>query len=258
MRKLQAPTSKLQRNSKVPVHSGDESIVEWAGESGGGLAAGVWRAALREHGGPLARGEFPPFSRGEVSEEKVAGPHAEEAEGGVADSGGHAADLAVLPLDEFEGEPGIGDVFADPDRRIARGERWRGIEEAGAARPGAVVVDGDMTAGEKRERRGGRDTFHLRPVFPAMGVHRIEQASVETGFVAEEEEALGVGIEAAERVDVAGQTEIGEGAPAGAGFGRELREDPVGLVEGEKHAVAVAKALCRVCDYAGAHAHGGQ
>ena len=214
--------------------------------------------ALREYGGPLNRGELPPFSRRQISEQKIADPHPEEAEGRVADGGGHAADLAVFPLDQLERKPGIGDVLADPDRRNARREGRRGIEQAGAAGPGAVVVEGKVPAGELRESRGSGDTFHLGPVFAAVGVGRIEQARIETGLVAEKQQAFGVGVEASERVDSAGQAEIGERAPAGAGFGGELREDPVGLVKGEKHAVAMARTLCSVLAYAGAHALGGQ
>jgi NADPH:quinone reductase-like Zn-dependent oxidoreductase len=75
---------------------------------------------------------------------------------------------------------------------------------------------------------------------------RVEEAVVEGGFVAEEQEALGIGIETPEGVDGARDGEIGEGAPAGAGLGGELREDAVGLVEGDDHAVAVAGGLCRM------------
>lgn len=68
-----------------------------------------------------------------------------------------------------------------------------------------------------------------------MGVARIEEAGVETGLVAEEQEALAVGVEAAEGVNAGGQAEVGERAPFGAGLGRELREDAVGFVEREQH-----------------------
>ncbi len=136
--------------------------------------AGVFRAALREHGGPFARDELPPFSRRQIAEEKIADPDPDEAEGRVAHGGGHAADLAVFSFGEFAGEPGVGDVLPDADRRIARREGWRGIEETGAAGPGAVVVEGDVPAGESLECVRGWDTFHLGPVFAAMGVYGIE------------------------------------------------------------------------------------
>ena len=78
----------------------------------------------------------------------------------------------------------------------------------------------------------------MGPVFAAVGVLGIEEAVVQRGLVAEEKEAFGVGIEATERIDVAGQIEVGEGAPTRSGLGGELREDAVGFVESEKHAIA--------------------
>lgn len=78
----------------------------------------------------------------------------------------------------------------------------------------------------------------MGPVFAAVGVLGIEETVVQPGLIAEEKEALGVGIEATERIDVGRQTEVGEGAPTRSGLGGELREDAVGFVESEKHAVA--------------------
>ena len=153
----------------------------------------------------------------------------------MADGGGHAANLAVFPLDEFEGEPRVGNFFSNADRWIARGDGGRVVEETRAARERVVVVDGDAAAGEARESFGGREAFDLRPVFAAMSVRRIKEAVVQTRFVGEQKQALGVGVEAAECIDAAREGEVGERAPARAGLGRELREDAVGFVQGEKH-----------------------
>ena len=62
-----------------------------------------------------------------------------------------------------------------------------------------------------------------------------EQLRVEVEFVSEQQKSLGIGIESAERIDVPRQSKVGERAPAGAGFGRELREHAVGFVERQQH-----------------------
>jgi hypothetical protein len=191
--------------------------------------------ASREDGSALGGGEFAPRAGGEIAEGELADAGAEEAERGVADGGGHAADLAVFSFDEFEGEPGVGDGFSHADGRDARSDGGSGIEQARAAGQGAVVVDRDAAARETGEGIGGRGAFNLRPVFAAMGVAGIEQPGVEARFVAEEQQALAVGVEAAERIDAGGQAEIGERSPTRAGLGRELREDAVGFVEREQH-----------------------
>ena len=178
--------------------------------------------ASREDGGALGGGELAPRAGGEIAQGKVADAGAEEAERGVADGGGHAADLAVFSFDEFEGEPSVGDGFSHADGRVARSDGGCGIEEARAARQGAVLVDRDAAAGEAGEGLRGRGAFDLRPVFAAMGVAGIEQPRVEAGLVAQEQEALAVGVEAAERVDAGGQAEVGERSPTRAGLGREL------------------------------------
>ena len=191
--------------------------------------------ASREDGGALGGGEFAPLAGGEIPKGKVADAGAEQAERGVANGGGHAADLAIFSLREFKGEPGVGDGFSHADGRDARSDDGSGIEEVRAAGQGAVIVDRDAAAGEAGEGIRGRGSFDLRPVFAAVGVAGIEQPGVETGFVAEKEEALAVGVEAAEGVDAGGEGEVGERAPFRAGLGRELREDAVGFVEREQH-----------------------
>jgi hypothetical protein len=57
---------------------------------------------------------------------------------------------------------------------------------------------------------------------------------VEGGFVAEEEQAFGVGIEAANGIEVSGKAEVGQSAVGGA-IGREAGEDTARFVEGEEH-----------------------
>jgi len=152
----------------------------------------------------------------------------------MAGGGGHAADLAVFALGQFEGEPGVGDGFADANGRVAGRQGRRRIKPAGARGQRGVITDADA-AGKLSERGIVGNAFDLHPVFAAVGVFGVEETGVETRFVGEKEEAFGVGVEATERVDVFGEVEVGERAPGGAGFGGELGKHAVGLVEGEEH-----------------------
>jgi hypothetical protein len=67
-----------------------------------------------------------------------------------------------------------------------------------------------------------------------VGVLRIEQAVVKAGFVAEEEEAFGVGIEPTQGIDIFGKSKLGQG-PVGRTVRRELGKNSVGFMEGEEH-----------------------
>jgi zinc-binding alcohol dehydrogenase/oxidoreductase len=188
-----------------------------------------------KHCGALGRIELAPFAGGEVAEEEFADARADEAQRRMPDRGRHTAHLAVFSFDQCEREPAIGDGFAHTDRRIARRDFGLGIKQARPAGQGAIVVDHDAAAGELGDSFGGRHALDLRPVFAAVRVSRIEEAGVEAGFVAEEKQALAVGIESTERVDPGGQAEVGERTPFRAGLGRELREDAVGFVKREQH-----------------------
>ena len=130
--------------------------------------------ASREDGGALGGGELAPGAGGEITKGKVTDAGAEQAERGVANGGGHAADLAIFSLREFEGEPGVGDGFSHADGRVARSDGGNGIEEVRAAGQGAVIVDRDAAAGETGEGIRGRGAFDLGPVFAAVGVAGIE------------------------------------------------------------------------------------
>jgi hypothetical protein len=59
--------------------------------------------------------------------------------------------------------------------------------------------------------------------------------SVKSGLIAEEEEAFRVGIESAKGVYIFWESKFCEGTVGGS-IWRELGENTVGLMEGEKHA----------------------
>jgi hypothetical protein len=186
----------------------------------------------------LGGGEFAGVAglEGERFEREGANADADQAERGVADGGGHAADLAVFAFGEFEGEPGVGNVFADANRWVALREVRRCIEKVGTAGERAVFAERDTAGGKAGEGVGRRDAFDLGEVFPRVGVAWVEEAVDEGAFVGEEEKALAIGVETADGVDARREVEGGERAPLRAGLGGELGEDAVGFVEGEEHA----------------------
>jgi hypothetical protein len=108
-----------------------------------------------------------------------------------------------------------------------------GIQQGDAAGAGSVILDGDA-GGEFLEGVRGGDPFDLGPVGAGVAAFGIEQAGVQAGFVTEEEEAFGVGVESAEGVDAGWESESGEG-PVGRTIGGKLAEDTVRLVEGDQH-----------------------
>ena len=78
---------------------------------------------------------------GQGGEAEIADADAEEAEGGVADGGGHAADLAVFAFDEFEADPAVGHAFPKADGRDAGRDFGLGFEQPGATGEGFVALD---------------------------------------------------------------------------------------------------------------------
>jgi len=109
----------------------------------------------------------------------------------------------------------------------------RGFEESGPARAGEIVADGDA-AFELAECFRGGNAFDLDPVFTGVSVAGVEESGDEGGFVGEEEQTFGVGVEAADGVDARGEAELAEGALAGE-VGCETGEDAEGFVEDDEH-----------------------
>lgn len=88
----------------------------------------VARRRLAEHSCPFVGSEFAPSARWQVGNFKLSDSHADQTQSGMPDGGGDAADLPVFSLDELEGEPAVGDIFPEANRRIARWNGGRGVE----------------------------------------------------------------------------------------------------------------------------------
>lgn len=169
-----------------------------------------WGRGSGEDEPAFGGGEFAPRSCGQVAERELTDADAEEAERGMADGRGHAADLAVAALDQFELEPAVGHILPEADGGIARWKDGLGIEKGHAAGSGAVVLDGD-SVGEFVERFWGWDPFDLGPVGAWVAAFGIEEACVESGLVAEKQQSFGIGVEPAEGIDAGRESEPGEG-----------------------------------------------
>ena len=63
---------------------------------------------------------------------------------------------------------------------------------------------------------------------------RMKELGVQAGFIAEEKQSLGIGIQSTQRVDVFWETELRQSAVGGA-VGRETGKNSVGLVKGQEH-----------------------
>jgi hypothetical protein len=61
----------------------------------------------------------------------------------VADGGGHLSDLPIFPLGQLQGDPAVGDGFADPDGGISWRELGLRIQKPGSAGKGLMFTDGD-------------------------------------------------------------------------------------------------------------------
>src|SRR5262245_34155976 len=121
------------------------------------------RGALAdEDAGAFAGAELAPLAGCEAGQIKFADADAEQAQGGVADGGGHPADLMVFSLDQRKGDPAIGDVFAEANGRVARGDERLRVEEPGAAGEGLVGADAEAAL-EWVERFACGDAFDLGP-----------------------------------------------------------------------------------------------
>ena len=177
--------------------------------------------------------ELAPSAWGEIVEVELADANSEEAEGGVADGGGHAADLAIFSFDKFEAEPAGRDGFAETDGGGTRWDFRLGIKNPGVTRQGFASLHND-SFGELLQGLFCGDALDLGPVFTGVSVARVQEFFVQVWFVAQEEQAFGIGIQSADGVDMSREMEFGE-CLADRTVGGELGEDAKGFVKGEEH-----------------------
>lgn len=157
----------------------------------------------------------------------------DEAQRGKTHSGGHAANLTVAPLCQSDLHPGGGNRFAEADWWITWRIGGRGIEPAGTAGQGRAVFERQALL-EMSQRFVRRRAIDLNVVGARMGVPWIQKPVIPSRLVTEEQESLGVHVEAPDRINSGRQTKPGERALSGL-IRRELAKHAVGLVKGDEH-----------------------
>jgi hypothetical protein len=87
--------------------------------------------------------QLPPLARRQITKQVIANPDADQAQGGVADGGSHAADLTVFAFGEFQTKPAGWNGFAETNGWCAGLDFWLGIKEPGTASERFLSLDGD-------------------------------------------------------------------------------------------------------------------
>jgi hypothetical protein len=111
-----------------------------------------------------------------------------------------------------------------------------GGERPGAGWAGALPLHHHSGA-QLADRRLGRSlagrqiALHLHPVAPPVPEGWVGEALLQATLVGEQQQALAISIQPTRGIHAREVDEIGQAAPATAGFRRELAENPVGLVE---------------------------
>jgi hypothetical protein len=224
------------------VEQPEQWLVRWLGGlvPGSGVGGRVARgASVREDPAALVGSHGPPLAGRKVPKIEGADADAQETEGRVADGCSHAAHLTVLSLDQFEFEPAVGDTFPEADGWIPRRHRRLRVQQTDLAWTCAVSLDGHAGSELAEGVRGG-DPFDLGPVGAGVAVFGIEETAVEAGFVAEEEETLGVRVEATQGIHLRREPKAVERTVGGT-IRSELAEDAAGLVEGNQHGAGVRR-----------------
>jgi hypothetical protein len=174
-----------------------------------------------------------PSTRRKVAQFKPADANAQEAQGGMPDGGGHAADLAVFALDEFKSKPDGGNAFAGANGGMARRDVGLWFEQPRFAGESLSALD-EQAFLKLTEIFQRGNIFDLRPIKTGVALARVEKFLIERGFIAEQEQALGIRVQSANGINAFGETEIGERA-IGRVVGRKLGNHAVGFMESDEH-----------------------
>ncbi len=87
--------------------------------------------------------DFPPFSRIQIAKHETADPDSQQSQRGMADGSSHAADLAVFSFRKFDGNPTVGHMVSNTDRRIAGWDLRLRVEHFDETGTAGVILNGD-------------------------------------------------------------------------------------------------------------------
>lgn len=156
----------------------------------------------------------------------------DEAQGWVADGGGHPAHLSIAPFCDGQLDPSVGHRFADPDRRIARPKPsgfWDWVCLAG---PRGPVFQCQPLA--KRLQAGAvRLTLDLGEVGLGFAVFGVGDLCLKTPVIGEQKEPFAVAVQTSCRVHTGLVDKVRQrrARRAGGAFVGELTQNAKGFVE---------------------------
>ena len=179
-------------------------------------------------------------TREEVARRKAAkpvraDPFANQAQGRERDSRGHATHLPVASFADRQAKPRVGNGLAEPHRRIARPEPRRSVVEPLDLRGPCRSVAQDDAFAKTLQRVVVRRAFDLHQIRFLEQVARIGELMRERAVVGQREQAFGIGIEAACRIDARRVDESRERRSLRIASVGELADDAVRLVEKNQH-----------------------
>jgi hypothetical protein len=124
---------------------------------------------------------------------------ANQAQGGEADVGGHAANLAVASFIKGDFQPAGGNGFAFANRRVARPQPLRLIHAFNTGGQGGAIVERDAVAQRPAPRRGF--AFNLNIVNFAGAFTRLRQLRLQRAVVGQHQQPFAVAVQTPGRVD---------------------------------------------------------
>ena len=139
-----------------------------------------------------------PFSRGQTSQVPVADLPANQAQGGVADSGSHTANLAISTFVYGELQPAIRYRFTGPHRWVAR-PQIRGLDGVYLGWPTGAVLESDSLAQFLQFLLPGR-TFHLHQIGLGQMKARLADACLQGTVIGEQQQPFRIPVQPPGRV----------------------------------------------------------
>ena len=154
----------------------------------------------------------------------------DEPQGRVPDGRRHPPDLAVPPFADHQSQPGRRHVLAEPDRHRAVGQGGGSSRSSTSA--GRVGPSFSTTPRRERlERRRVGNPLDLHEIRLGMFEPRVGQPVGQPAVIGQQQQALAVAVEPADRIDPRHATKsLSVARPVGVG---ELGQDVVGLVKGD-------------------------
>ena len=160
----------------------------------------------------IFRTEVFPVTGREIEQLQRPDGDAHQPQGGQTDCGGHASDLAVFALGEGQLDPAGGDGGAKTNRWMAGSKHGLFVQYRGDGPGHAVALDLQRSVLQCLHLGFIGHAFHLHAVGARVFVAGVQEPVNQRFFVAEQQQALGVAVEPANRRDILWHTIISKRA----------------------------------------------